>query len=406
MRAIAVLISWGLAPGTIGAACDLATTYDAPARVSLLDPAEGTDQFQVQLTRTNNTWPSNATDYRSSDFALSLTTPSGATTVRPNAPCKVSGAKLVCLFDKVDFSIVTGADFVALPSSILCTTGDRNTTTSTLRARPFDEAGAETDEFPGFKTRGKIWDHEISLAPADDDENGHGTLAMDLLLRGSWPLSNSRVSGVAGARVWHQLLAQATLESSVATDEEQYFDSTKLDLGFTWRSTSLDDRLFSTYRVTGFFRPESTFDTDTRDYVYGVRGETLIRMPTLPTQDRWSQIYPYVSLGAEVVDPETRPDAVVPGNYKRATGAFKWLIYLTNHVAFDIDGEVRYLIDDDVAGIDRWTRRWDMALLLQTGDNPESPWSVLMKYTRGEEPPAFEFHEEVLVGLRWGSAAP
>ncbi len=111
---------------------------------------------------------------------------------------------------------------------------------------------------------------------------------------------------------------------------------------------------------------------------------------------------PYAVLGIERVSPDAREDGSDPDDYTRVSGEFKWRFYPERIIVVDIDWEAIYILDDDDADammLDQFQDRLDLSVSFKLAKSKE--FRPVLRFTRGETAPAFEFVEEVFAGFVW-----
>lgn len=262
---------------------------------------------------------------------------------------------------------------------------------------------------PGGKEASRPLDWRIDLAPADDDAQDDPGVAVDFTFDKDWGYG-FRID--PESRSWSTNLWRLKLDGSGSTNDADFHDSLTAD--FSWARNiayvgdGLNGRPFTAWWWGAYVRPETTFDEDVRDYVYGARLEALFNLRKLIGTDVGTGTRPYLALGFEQVDPDEREDGTVPGNYERATADFLWKFSPFERIRIEVDWEAKYLFDEDdlaILGVDnRLQDKLDLGVALDVSGQRQ--FMPFLKYTRGAEAPRFEVVEEILFGLAWDRLFP
>lgn len=249
-------------------------------------------------------------------------------------------------------------------------------------------------------------DWKIDLAPVDDDAEDDPGVGVDFSFEKNWGY-NLQLN--RDNRSWATNIWGLKIDGSGATNDADFHDSVTADFSWSWNRTFLDlgdkpfKKRFTSTWASLFARPETTFETDHRDYVFGARIEALANLKNLIGTNVGTGTRPYLALGFETVDPDKREDGTIPDNYERATADFLWKFSPFERVRVEIDWEAKYIVDkDDLAALeldDRLQDKLDLSVALDVSGQRE--FMPFLKYTRGAEAPKFEVVEEILFGLVW-----
>jgi hypothetical protein len=246
-------------------------------------------------------------------------------------------------------------------------------------------------------------DWRFDIAPADDDAEDDSGVAFDFAYEKVWGIDKMETN--PAKLNWSQKQWRLRIDGSTATNDSDYYDLIRAE--FAWSKMksfvgeAVDRKFFTAHWYNFYFRPEATFDGDNRDYVFGASWEALTNLQRIVGSDIGTGTRPYLLLGIETVDPDKRDDGSVPGNYQRLTGKLKWKVYVMQQFIVEANWEGIYILDEDDADemmLDQMQDRFDVVVSAQIGDNQFRP---LVRYTRGEQAPEFNFVEEVFVGLVW-----
>jgi hypothetical protein len=255
------------------------------------------------------------------------------------------------------------------------------------------------------------WDWQINAAPADDDAQDDPGVAVDFGFEKTWGYS---LHVAENSQSWSSNLWRVKLDGTGTTNDADFYDSVTADLSWSRNRAFIGEGIkgkpFTAYWLGAYVRPETTFQDDTRDYVFGARVELLANLKTLIGTDVGRGTRPYLAFGVERVDPDKREDGTVPNNYERATGDFLWKFspFGLDRLRVETGWEAKYILDKkDLAdlGLDgRLQDKLEISVGLDvTGRREFLPF---LKYTRGSEAPRFDVVEEVLLGLLWNRIAP
>lgn len=187
------------------------------------------------------------------------------------------------------------------------------------------DAGEAAACLPGDEAARPL-DWRIDAAPADDDAEDDPGLAVEFSFDREWGY-NARINPAEHS--WSTNLWRLDVEGSGTTNDADFHDSVTADFSWSWNRTWLDlggglkSPLTSAW-LGGYVRPETTFEDDTRDYVFGARVEALLNLRKLIGTDLGTGTRPYLALGFEQVDPDKREDGTVPDNYRRASADLLW----------------------------------------------------------------------------------
>ncbi|HEV8580412.1 MAG TPA: hypothetical protein VGX68_15195 [Thermoanaerobaculia bacterium] len=247
-------------------------------------------------------------------------------------------------------------------------------------------------------------DWRIDVAPADDDAEDDPGVAVEFEIEKDWGY-NFELN--RDQQRWSTNLWRLQIAGSGVTNDADFYDSVKAD--FSWSYTrsyvlaAARKRPFPEFWGSAYFRPETTFSDDKRDYVYGARLEVIANLRKLIGTDVGVGTRPYLSLGIEQVDPAKREDGTVPDNYGRLTGDFLWKFSPLERVRVEADWTAKYILSkDDLLPLgldDQLQDKLEISIAYDaTGAGEFLPF---LKYTRGTESPGFEVVKEILFGFAW-----
>lgn len=258
---------------------------------------------------------------------------------------------------------------------------------------------------PDEQEASRPFDWRIDAAPADDDAEDDPGLAVEFSFNKDWGY-NLHLDRAKSA--WSTNLWSLEIDGSGTTNDADFHDSVTADFSWSRSRTYLDlgtglGHPFTSTWWGAYVRPETTFDDDVRDYVYGARLEALVNLKKLIGTDVGTGTRPYFALGFEQVDPAKREDDTVPDNYQRATADLLWKFSPFERIRVEVDWEAKYIVDKDdlaVLGLeDRLQDKLDLSVALDVSGQRE--FMPFLTYTRGAEAPRFEVVEEILFGLVW-----
>lgn len=248
------------------------------------------------------------------------------------------------------------------------------------------------------------WDWNIHLAPADDDDSDDAGAAGDFNIEKTWGYG-FKID--PQARAWKSNVWRFELAGSGVTNDSDFHDAVKAD--FSWArnknflASSGTKKPFKATWLGAYLRPETNFDDDHRDYVYGLRAEAILSARALFGTSFGRGVRPYVSLAVELVDPDKREDGTAPGNYERLAGDLHWKFFPQKSVMVELDWKAKYILKSEdltVLGLDDHLQdRLDLTVVLKVSESDQ--FQPFIKLTRGEGSPTFEFAEEILVGFAW-----
>jgi hypothetical protein len=295
-----------------------------------------------------------------------------------------------------------GSFRLVLPANTLFCDGEPVATATTVEFQPTADDPATYCATDGEGSRPPDW--RIDLAPADDDAEDDAGVTVEFefeKVKGyNFQLNRAKKS-------WSTNLWRFKVEGSGATNDANFYDSVKADFSWSYSRSYVADavrrRPFPALWGSVFARPESTFDGDHQDYVYGARVEVITNLRRLIGTDFGTGTRPYLSLGFERVDPAKREDGTVPDNYERLAGAFLWKFSPLENVRVEADWEAKYFLSDDDLGVLGLDDRLQDKLALSVAYDPTGRGEFLpfLKYTRGTQSPGFELVDELLVGFAW-----
>ena len=248
----------------------------------------------------------------------------------------------------------------------------------------------------------------IDLSPIDSSDGGSSEAAIDFNLDKTWGYNFKTGDDYLS---WSENTWKLNLDGALSTDKNTFYNLLKGEIVWSYKKYKLGKdatgSLFPVYWLSAHLGPETTYDLDNRDLVYGARADAFlntggIARALIPGMQSTASIRPFVSFGVEAVDPDKRDDGTVPDNYERLTGKFWWKLPVTKRVYFEAKWEALYILDDKDAGhlmVDQFTDRLDLGVSLAIGDSDE--FRPFFKWSKGQKGPVFRDVEEYLIGILW-----
>ena len=261
----------------------------------------------------------------------------------------------------------------------------------------------------GDREASRPLDWRIDLAPADDDAENDSGLAVEFEIEKDWGY-NFHLD--LDRQRWSTNLWRLRVTGSGVTNEADFYDAVKADFSWSYNRTyvaaAVARQPFTALWAGAYVRPESTFDGDDRDYVYGARVEVLANLRKLIGTDMGTGARPYLSLGIEQVDPAQREDGSSPDNYGRLAGELLWNFAPLERVRVEASWQAKYLLsEDDVAALGLDGRLQDkLAVSVAYDATGSGEFLPFLKITRGTDAPRFELVDEVLFGFAWNRLFP